>query len=141
MSNNLRPFHLAFPVTDIKETIRWYKSILNCTVGRQDTKWVDFNFYGHQLSAHLVDQNDSLISTNTVDSKHIPARHFGVILNIDDWQNLCSNLKKKEIIFLIEPHIRFKHKKGEQSTMFIKDPSGNVLEFKAFKNDSMIFNN
>jgi len=139
MNNSLRPFHLAFPVSCIKDTIRWYTTVLNCTVGRQDTNWVDFNFYGHQLSAHLVNKKNLQDPTNPVDGKNIPARHFGIILDMENWKNLAEDLKNKKLNFIVGPYIRFKGEKGEQATMFVKDPSDNVLEFKSFKNDSMIF--
>ena len=139
MNRSLRPFHIAFPVYNIDVTIKWYKNILGCTIGRQDKKWVDFNFYGHQISGHLIDQDDTTIQTNIVDGENIPARHFGIILKKSEWKNLSEKLKSKNIEFIIKPNIRFKGQKGEQSIFFIKDPSGNVLEFKSFKNDEMIF--
>ena len=85
----MRPFHLAFPVYDIKKSIDWYVSYLNCSVGRKSKRWVDFNFYGHQISAHLVDQKNKKDKINLVDGKKIPSRHFGVILEMNDWKNLC----------------------------------------------------
>ena len=140
MNDNLRPFHLAFPVNNIEETILWYTKNLFCTVGRRDDKWVDFNFFGHQISAHLsYDDNKSF--SNSVDDHKVPVRHFGMILTLKQWDKLTENLKNNNIEFIIKPYTRFKGKTGEQSTMFIKDPSGNALEFKAFKNDGMIFEN
>ena len=141
MNKDLRPFHLAFPIYDIKKTISWYTNILGCTIGRQDKRWVDFNFFGHQISGHLIDKNDEEINTNIVDGENIPSRHFGIILNRANWNDLSQNLISKNIDFIVQPTIRFKDKKGEQATFFIKDPSGNVLEFKSFKNDEMIFDN
>ena len=140
MNNNLRPFHLAFPVRDIEETIQWYSKNLLCKVGRRDVKWVDFNFFGHQISAHLS-LNSNQSACNTVDKHAVPINHFGIILKKNQWTKLAENLKKNNVNFIIEPCTRFKNKKGEQSTMFIKDPSENAIEFKAFKNDSMIFEN
>ena len=140
MNNNLRPFHLAFPVKNIEETIAWYTKNLFCHVGRRDIKWVDFNFFGHQLSAHLSLEKD-ISNSNLVDGDKVPVKHFGIILTPLQWDKLANNLKNNNIDFIIDPHTRFKGKKGEQSTMFIKDPSGNALEFKAFKNDKMIFEN
>jgi len=140
MSNNLRPFHLAFPVTNIKKTIKWYTAILECKIGREDKRCVDFNFYGHQISAHLINDAIRLSDTNKVDGKNIPCRHFGIILTKKHWDNLSDKLINKKTNFLIKPNTRFKGEKGEQSTFFIKDPSGNVLEFKSFNNDRMIFN-
>ena len=134
----MRPFHLAFPVYDIKKSIDWYVSYLNCSVGRKSKRWVDFNFYGHQISAHLVDQKNKKDKINLVDGKKIPSRHFGVILEMNDWKNLVTCLNEKKINYVIKPNIRFKGQTGEQATFFIKDPSNNVLEFKAFQNDNKI---
>ena len=138
MNSSLRPFHLAFPVSNIKETKKWYTKILGCSVGRESEKWIDFNFFGHQISAHLSESSDS-ITHNQVDSKQIPSRHFGIILAPSDWNTLSKRLTELEVNFKIEPYTRFKGEKGEQSTLFIEDPSGNYLEFKSFKNDEMIF--
>ncbi len=138
---SIRPFHLAFPVYDIKKTIDWYVSYLNCSIGRKSKRWVDFNFYGHQISAHLIDQKNKKDKINLVDGKKIPSRHFGIILEMNDWKNLVTYLNKKKINYVIKPNIRFKGQTGEQATFFIKDPSNNVLEFKAFQNDNKIFEN
>ena len=134
----LRPFHLAFPVSNIKETKKWYTEILGCSIGREAERWIDFNFFGHQISAHLSDSLDS-VTHNQVDCKEIPSRHFGVILEPTDWENLAKRLTELKIEFKVEPYTRFQKEKGEQSTLFIKDPSNNYLEFKSFKNDEMIF--
>ena len=136
--NSLRPFHLAFPVSNIKETKEWYIQVLGCSVGRESDRWIDFNFFGHQISAHLSEKLDS-ITHNQVDSKQIPSRHFGIILTSLDWNTLVERLTDLKIEFKINPYTRFKGEKGEQSTLFIKDPSENFLEFKSFKNDKMIF--
>ena len=141
MKNKIRPFHLAFPVYNIETTIKWYADILNCSIGRQSRLWVDFNFFGHQISAHKIDNKLSDSETNPVDGHNVPSRHFGIILGMEEWKNLVQRLNNKKIKFIIEPNIRFKEEKGEQATFFIQDPSGNVLEFKAFKNDQMIFEN
>ena len=138
---SMRPFHLAFPVYDIKKTIDWYVSYLNCSVGRKSKRWVDFNFFGHQISAHLIDQKNKKDKINLVDGKKIPSRHFGIILEMNDWKNLVTYLNEKKINYVIKPNIRFKGQTGEQATFFIKDPSNNVLEFKAFQNDKKIFEN
>ena len=138
---NLRPFHLAFPITNIDKTMKWYTLILGCTISRKDKKWIDFNFFGHQISGHLIDKNDSKNDTNHVDGHNVPIRHFGIILTLDQWKSLSENLISNNIDFIIKPNIRFKGQKGEQSTFFIEDPNGNFLEFKAFKNDTMIFEN
>ena len=141
MNKDLRPFHLAFPIYDIEKTILRYTNILGCTIGRQDKRWVDFNFFGHQISGHLIDKSDEEINTNIVDGENIPCRHFGIILNRSDWNDLSQNLILKNIDFIVKPTIRFKNEKGEQATFFIKDPNENVLEFKSFKNDEMVFDN
>ena len=139
MSNeSIRPFHLAFPVKNIEETEVWYTAILGCAVGRQSDKWIDFNFFGHQIVGHLVNNIEDE-QTNEVDKNSVPSRHIGIILKLDEWEKLAKSLESKNIEFQIRPHTRFKNKAGEQHTMFIKDPSGNYLEFKAFNNDKYIF--
>ena len=140
-SNNLRPFHLAFPIYSIEDTIRWYTSNLGCTIGRQSEQWVDFNFFGHQITAHKIGKPNLKGQTNLVDGHNVPSRHFGIVLEMNQWNSLCEKIKKNKIKFIIEPNVRFKNQKGEQATLFIQDPSGNILEFKAFKSDSMIFEN
>ena len=132
-------FHLAFPVKDLDQTKIFYLNILGCSLGRESLKWVDFNLFGHQIVAHLSPEDCGSINRNQVDGDKIPARHFGVILNWDVWENLIKSIKEKDIVFYIKPKIRFKNKKGEQGTFFVLDPSENVLEFKSFKNDSMVF--
>jgi len=139
MKDKLRPFHLAIPITDIHQAHNWYTNILDCTVGRQSEEWLDFNFFGHQLAAHLVSVKEDGTSTNPVDGEDVPSRHFGIIMQMEDWKGLVQHLKEKKIKFLIQPQIRFKGKAGEQSTFFILDPFGNALEFKAFQNDSQIY--
>ena len=134
----MRPFHLAFPVTDLVSTKSFYIDVLNCQVGRSSEHWIDFDMFGHQVVAHLVDQADHP-STNSVDGDDVPASHFGVILTMDQWHLLKDRLISHNIDFIIEPKIRFKGEAGEQATMFFLDPSGNALEFKAFKDDSSIF--
>ena len=138
MNKTIRPFHLAFPVVSITKTIDWYIKILGCTIGRKSENWVDFNFFGHQIVAHLSNDIEN-IQTNDVDDDDVPCRHFGIILTPEKWKKLVNRLKSKEVNFQIEPHVRFKGQIGEQDTMFIKDPSGNFLEFKAFKDDKYIF--
>tara|TARA_B100000678_G_scaffold156747_1_gene130910 strand:+ start:1445 stop:1855 length:411 start_codon:yes stop_codon:yes gene_type:complete len=134
----MRPFHLAFPVTDLVSTKSFYIDVLNCQVGRSSEHWIDFDMFGHQVVAHLVDQADHP-STNSVDGDDVPASHFGVILTMEQWHLLKDRLISHNIDFIIEPKIRFKGEAGEQATMFFLDPSGNALEFKAFKDDSSIF--
>tara|TARA_B100000287_G_scaffold220353_1_gene207826 strand:+ start:354 stop:770 length:417 start_codon:yes stop_codon:yes gene_type:complete len=133
------PFHLAFPINDIEETKSFYKKHFNCEIGREDKKWVDFDFYGHQLSAHLRPEELQNTKKNSVDGKDVPVRHFGVILEWDTWHQLSSNLKENNIDFIIDPYIRFKGEVGEQATMFFLDPSGNALEFKSFKDPGQVF--
>lgn len=133
------PFHLAFPVRDIASTRHFYASILGCQEGRSAARWIDFNFFGHQISAHLQDDSIEIISTNEVDGDSIPIRHFGVILDVVEWKALTQKLKALQYPFLIAPKIRFEGLPGEQGTCFLKDPSGNVLEFKCFGHPSQIF--
>ena len=135
-------FHLAFPVKDIEKTISFYRDLLNCKMGRQDERWVDFDFFGHQLTAHLrPEEFGKPVATNPVDDHEVPVRHFGAILPWEEWHNLAERLREADISFIIEPYIRFKGKPGEQATMFFEDPSGNALEFKAFKDESRVFAN
>ncbi|HET7587632.1 MAG TPA: VOC family protein [Gammaproteobacteria bacterium] len=138
MTNPFPRFHLAFPVTDIEATRRFYVDMLGCRVGREAQRWIDFDFFGHQISAHLVDEPDNA-ATNPVDGDNVPVRHFGAILEWDDWQTLADRLRSAKTDFLIEPHIRFADRPGEQATLFIRDPSGNALEFKSFRDDEAVF--
>jgi len=133
------PFHLAFPVKDIQETREFYENLLGCTVGRSAERWIDFDFYGHQISAHLTDHPIEEPPANPVDGKQVPIKHFGAILTMEQWEALAEKLKANHIEFVIEPYVRFKGEPGEQATMFFLDPSGNALEFKAFKNFEQIF--
>tara|TARA_Y100001949_G_scaffold174927_1_gene183480 strand:+ start:2760 stop:3176 length:417 start_codon:yes stop_codon:yes gene_type:complete len=135
------PFHLAFPINDISETKSFYKKILGCKIGREDVKWVDFDFFGHQLSAHVKPDELKNTKKNAVDGKDVPVRHFGVILEWEAWHSLSEKLKENNISFIIEPYIRFEGEIGEQATMFFLDPSGNALEFKSFKDPEQIFAN
>ena len=133
------PFHLAFAVTDLQKTERFFVDLLGCETGRRSERWIDFDFFGHQITAHLVDGDLPSAETNPVDGEKVPSRHFGAILEWDQWQALSKRLQDANISFLIEPQIRFAGEVGEQATMFFRDPSGNALEFKAFKDQSMIF--
>lgn len=136
--SELRPFHLAIPVKEIKETRAFYRDIMGFEEGRSSDRWVDFNFFGHQLVIHQVDQtNENAI--NPVDGHAVPVPHFGVVLTITQWKTLAAKLEKANIEFIINPHIRFEGQVGEQATMFFKDPSGNALEFKAFEDLSQLF--
>jgi extradiol dioxygenase family protein len=132
------PFHLAFPVIDLPKTETFYKNVIGCKIGRTSDRWIDFDFFGHQVTAHLVNEMPH-VATNLVDEKNVPSSHFGAVLRWDDWHQLRDRLIPHVSEFLIGPYIRFKGEPGEQATMFITDPSGNGLEFKAFKNPEMLF--
>ena len=132
-------FHLAIPVHDLTAARRFYGELLGCAEGRSSPDWVDFNFYGHQLVAHLAPTEAGHASTSAVDGDAVPVRHFGVILAMSDWQTLAARLTDAKVQFVIEPHVRFKGEVGEQATLFFLDPSGNALEFKAFEDPSRVF--
>ncbi len=133
-------FHLAFPVRDLAEARAFYGDLLACPEGRSSPHWIDFNFFGHQLVAHLSPEECLLQTGNSeVDGKAVPVRHFGAVLRMDDWEQLAARLSAAGTQFLIEPQLRFKGLAGEQATMFFLDPSGNALEFKAFGDLSQIF--
>jgi uncharacterized protein len=131
-------FHLAFPVRDLAEARRFYGGLLGCREGRSSPEWVDFDFYGHQIVAHLCESRAEG-ATNEVDGENVPVRHFGVILEMPAWESLTGKLRTAGVNFIIEPQIRFKGLPGEQATCFFLDPSGNALELKAFADDSMVF--
>ena len=137
MNNNR--FHLAFPVHDLELSKDFYIKVLSCKLGRESNKWADFNLYGHQLVAHLSPEDCNNHKLNIVDGDQIPSFHFGLILEWDEWEKLYKNLKSIKMKFLINPKIRFQNQSGEQGTFFIKDPSGNVIEFKSFKDFNCIF--
>ena len=132
-------FHLAFPVKDIAEARRFYGGLLGCSEGRSSDAWVDFDFYGHQLVAHLAPEECGHKATSAVDDHEVPVRHFGAILPMGEWEALATRLKSANIEFVIEPYVRFKGEVGEQATMFFLDPSGNALEFKSFADMSQVF--
>ena len=132
-------FHLAFPVKELQSTLTFYKDILGCKTGRRSEKWIDFDFWGHQVVAHLSPDDAGRSASNEVDGHAVPAKHFGVILEWDQFEELSERLKSHNVEFIIEPYIRFKGEAGEQATMFLLDPSGNALEFKAFRDESQIF--
>jgi hypothetical protein len=133
------PFHLAFPVRDIPEARAFYGDLLGCGEGRSAPEWVDFDFYGHQIVAHLAPDECGHKQTSAVDGHGVPVRHFGAVLSMDQWETMAAKLKAVNTEFVIEPYIRFKGEVGEQATMFFLDPSGNALEFKAFKNMESLF--
>ncbi len=132
------PFHLAFPVRDLESTRRFYADVLGCAIGREDARWIDFDFFGHQITAHVA-EDESLAASNAVDGDEVPVRHFGVILEWDAWHTLADRLRAAGVPFVIEPRIRFAGEVGEQATFFLRDPSGNALELKSFKDPSRIF--
>ena len=133
------PFHLAFPVSDLEATRDFFTDVLGCATGRSSDRWIDFDFFGHQVVAHLADADLNPAPTNPVDGKQVPASHFGVILDWNEWHTLADKLKSANVEFLIEPNIRFEGEAGEQATMFFTEPSGNALEFKSFRDMSQIF--
>lgn len=132
-------FHLAFPVHDLDEARAFYGEVLGCPEGRSSAEWVDFDFFGHQIVAHLTPSSDTREGTNEVDGKQVPVRHFGVILTPSEFKEIAEKLRIAHAPFLIEPQTRFQGLPGEQLTMFVSDPSGNALEFKAFADDRMVF--
>ena len=132
-------FHLAFPVRDIAEARNFYGGLLGCPEGRSSPAWVDFDFYGHQVVAHLAPGECRPAPTGEVDGDAVPVRHFGAILAMDAWQTLAAKLQAAGTRFIIEPHVRFQGEVGEQATMFFLDPSGNALEFKAFADIGQVF--
>jgi len=132
-------FHLAFPVTSLEKARAFYGGLLGCPEGRSAPDWVDFDFYGHQIVAHLAPGEAGHRSTNAVDGDNVPVRHFGAILPMQDWGRLADKLRAANVNFVIEPHVRFKGEVGEQATMFLLDPCGNALEFKAFRDIGMLF--
>ena len=130
----LTPFHLAIPVRDLAAARAFYGELLGCSEGRSSSDWVDFDFFGHQLVCHLVAAAAAeSTASNPVDGHDVPVPHFGMVLELPDWEALAARLKKGGVRFVIEPHVRFKGQAGEQATMFLTDPSGNALEFKAFR--------
>jgi extradiol dioxygenase family protein len=138
---SLSPFHLAIPVYDLPAARAFYGETFGLAEGRSSTHWVDFDFYGHQLVIHEHPKTASqdAAHTNAVDGHEVPVPHFGIILNWDEWEALAARLQERETKFVIEPYIRFQGQVGEQATMFLFDPCGNALEFKAFKDMSQLF--
>lgn len=133
------PFHLAFPVHDLAAARAFYGELLGCPEGRSSPDWIDFNFYGHQIVAHLSPDESGHRNTSQVDGENVPVRHFGAVLSMSQWQELADKLRAAGTKFIIEPQIRFKGQVGEQATMFFLDPSGNAIEFKAFADMSSLF--
>jgi hypothetical protein len=140
MKQMLPPFHLAIPVDDLESNRIFYRDILGCDEGRSSDHWVDFNFFGHQLVLHYKERSgNEHESSNPVDGKEVPIPHYGVVLDMNTFEHFSALLRKKNVKFVIEPYTRFQGQTGEQATMFFKDPSGNALEFKAFKNMDQLF--
>lgn len=140
--SELRPFHIAFPVNDLAAARRFYGELLGCPEGRSSDRWIDFDLFGHQIVAHLrpvADASETPRQHNVVDGHDVPIPHFGVVLAMDQWKQLRDRLTQAGVAFVIEPYIRFEGQVGEQATMFLLDPAGNALEFKAFDDLSQLF--
>jgi hypothetical protein len=133
------PFHLAFPVTSLDAARRFYGGVLGCPEGRSSADWVDFDFHGHQIVAHLAPDEARRAVAHDVDGDAVPVRHFGLVLAMAAWEALAERLRAAGIAFLVEPHVRFRGEVGEQATMFVLDPCGNAIEFKAFADPSRLF--
>lgn len=138
-TSSIPPFHLAFPVASLAEARAFYGDLLGCPEGRSSDEWVDFNFYGHQIVAHLAPDQTGAASTSGVDGKKVPVRHFGAVLPMEEWTRLAARLTAANTAFVIEPYVRFKGEPGEQATMFFMDQCGNAIEFKAFKDLNSLF--
>ena len=136
---SLPPFHLAFPVDDLAAARAFYGGMLGCSEGRSSDEWIDFDFHGHQIVAHLAPESTGDRASSHVDGHGVPVPHFGLVLAMDDWQALADRLKAAGTKFVIEPTIRFRDRPGEQATMFLRDPAGNALEFKAFADPGQLF--
>ncbi len=134
----MTPFHLAFPVTDLPATRAFYEGLLGCRVGRTDARWIDFDFFGHQISAHLVEEMPDH-AHNGVDGDDVPTAHWGAVLTWAAWEALAERLRREGVSFLIPPRVRFAGQVGEQATLFLRDPSGNALEFKAMRDPARLF--
>lgn len=132
-------FHLAFPVNDLEAARSFYSGLMECAEGRSSSNWIDFNMFGHQVVAHLAPEECASAQTGHVDGKQVPVRHFGVILEWDEWGGLAERFRDAGTEFVIEPYVRFAGEAGEQGTFFVRDPAGNALEFKSFRNDNQVF--
>ena len=135
----LSPFHLAFPVASLVDARAFYGGLLGCPEGRSSRDWIDFDFFGHQIVAHLAPDEAAAARTSAVDGHNVPVRHFGVVLTMPEWETLAEKLRAANTRFVIEPYVRFKGEVGEQATMFFMDPCGNALEFKAFAERAQLF--
>ena len=136
---SLPPFHLAFPVDDLAAARRFYGELLGCPEGRSAEEWIDFDLHGHQIVAHYAPEAVRARATNPVDGEHVPVPHFGLVLPMDEWKRLAARLESAGVEFVIEPTIRFEGQSGEQATMFLLDPAGNALEFKAMAEPANLF--
>ena len=136
---SLPPFHLAFPVDDLEAARAFYGGLLGCPEGRSADHWIDFDLRGHQIVAHLAPDQTRRRSTNPVDGEEVPVPHFGLVLAMDDWRALAGRLEAANVEFVIPPTVRFAGQPGEQATMFLLDPAGNALEFKAMANPTKLF--
>ncbi len=135
----LAPFHLAFPVDDLAAARAFYGGLLGCAEGRRSERWIDFDFHGHQIVAHLAPGAVRARSSNPVDGESVPVPHFGLVLAMDEWRALAARLEAAGTEFVIAPTIRFEGEPGEQATMFLLDPAGNALEFKAMADPAKLF--
>ena len=138
MKDKLNPFHLAIPVSNLEESVIYYRDILGLEEGRSSKKWADFNFFGHQLVCHVSDNINEQV-TNPVDGEEVPVPHFGVVLSIEEFEDFLFKISDKDIDFIIKPTVRFRGEIGEQRTLFFRDPSGNAIEIKAFKDMNNLF--
>jgi hypothetical protein len=136
---SLPRFHLAFPVDDLSAARNFYGGLMGCPEGRSSDHWVDFDLYGHQIVAHLAPEECSAAPTGAVDGKQVPVRHFGLLLDWPDWEALAGRFREAGTDFVIEPYVRFRGQPGEQGTFFVRDPAGNALEFKTFRDEAQIF--
>ncbi|MEO1136357.1 MAG: VOC family protein [Pseudomonadota bacterium] len=136
---SLQPFHLAIPVDDLDAAEAFYGELFGCPRGRRSERWIDFNFFGHQLVTHLAPEECRRAETSDVDGKQVPVKHFGVVLDAVDWRRLADRLSEAGTAFIIEPGIRFQGEPGEQGTFFLLDPAGNALEFKYFEDINQLF--
>jgi len=135
----LPPFHLAFPVDDLAAARRFYGELLGCPEGRSADRWVDFDLYGHQIVAHLAPDAVRKRASNPVDGDDVPVPHFGLVLAMEQWKALAERLESASVEFVIQPTVRFQGEAGEQATMFLLDPAGNALEFKAMADPAKLF--
>lgn len=141
MSPERPRFHLAFPVDDLEAARRFYAGVLGCALGRESKDWIDFDFFGHQIVAHKVpaDQLQTIQRGNHVDGHEVPAMHFGLVLPWDAFEPMVERLREACVEFIIEPHVRFPGRVGEQATLFVRDPAGHAIEFKAFRDPGLLF--